>query len=703
MATVRKLDRYLMTEILGPLGLGFLVYTFILLLRFLFASAEMIIRRGLPVSIVGKLLLLTLPNIVVLTLPMSLLFGTLIAVGRLSSDSELIAMRASGVSLLTLYRPILLLSGVLTVLNALLMIYVLPWGNHSLQELRLEITTQTVSQQVEPRVFYEEWEGKVVYVFEVPPGGKRWKGVFLAESIPSSERNQITTADWGEILVDKAGERVVLRLYNAIQQKVDLYAPDRYEISRHRRLDLVLDDQFTTGQKAKISASKGIRELNLRELRDLERDPAVESEQRNLARVEIHKKFAIPVACMVFGLFALPLGINNRRGGKASGFALSIAHPDRLLHPAQQRRGGGPLRQDPGLAGDVGAEHPAGDARRLPPDPAQPRQEPAVDPHRPLDPGGCLGGIQALKGIRRERRRELRAERQRRRAERPKKQAEARIPRLVLHLPRLRIVFPNLLDRYVARLFGWVFLLVVLSGLALVIIFDLSENFDELLKNKVATGVLLELLQVPVAADVLRDRPDRDPGDDAADLQPAGADERDHRLQVAGDEPLPPRRCRRWSRLSWSSLFCGYLESAVLPASNEKVAKLKDRIHGRETARTYRRADRQWLFGQGRLHLQLHPLRPGAGEPAAAAGVRLRRSAPADPPALRRVGPLHRRRLGVQQRLGALVRGGRRHRLRAVQGAEDRPLSRDAGLLRARRSAPRSRCATASSRATSRS
>ncbi|HEY3567496.1 MAG TPA: LptF/LptG family permease, partial [Thermoanaerobaculia bacterium] len=110
---MRKLDRYLMTEILGPLGLGFVVYTFILLIRFLFQSAEMIIRRGLPVSIVGRLLLMTLPNIVVLTLPMSLLFGTLIAVGRLSSDSELIAMRASGLSLLTLYRPILLLSGLL--------------------------------------------------------------------------------------------------------------------------------------------------------------------------------------------------------------------------------------------------------------------------------------------------------------------------------------------------------------------------------------------------------------------------------------------------------------------------------------------------------------------------------------------------------------------------------------------------------------
>ena len=226
-------------------------------------------------------------------------------------------------------------------------------------------------------------------------------------------------------------------------------------------------------------------------------------------------------------------------------------HPDRLLHPAQQRRGGGALRPDPGLAGDVAPEHPAGGARGLPADPAQPRQEPAADPHRPLDPGGRLGGHPgpqgdppgAAPGAARGAAARARRARQ--------KQAEARVPRLVLLLPRLRIVFPNLLDRYVARLFVWVFLLVVLSGLSLFIIFDLSENIDEHPEEQGRHRGGAELLQVPVAADVLRDRPDRGPGDDAADLQPARADERDHRLQVAGDEPLPALACRRWPRRCW--------------------------------------------------------------------------------------------------------------------------------------------------------
>src|SRR5260370_26725390 len=102
----------------------------------------MSIRRGLRVSMVGKLRLVPVPNIVVLTLPMSLLFGILIAVGRLSSDSELTAMRSCGISLISLYRPVLLVSAVLTVLNTLLVVYIVPHANHSLQQLRLHILHQ---------------------------------------------------------------------------------------------------------------------------------------------------------------------------------------------------------------------------------------------------------------------------------------------------------------------------------------------------------------------------------------------------------------------------------------------------------------------------------------------------------------------------------------------------------------------------------
>jgi LPS export ABC transporter permease LptF/LPS export ABC transporter permease LptG len=576
---------------MGPMGLGFLVYTFILLLRFLFQSAEMIIRRGLPVSIVGQLLLVTLPNIVVLTLPMSLLFGILIAVGRLSSDSELTAMRSCGISLLSLYRPVLLVSAVLTVLNTLLMIYILPWGNHSLQELRLEILTQTMSQQVEPRVFYQEWVGKSIYVFEAPPPGRRWKGVFLAETEPGTQKSQITVADWGEIKVDKAGEHVVMVLTNAVRHTVDINRPVSYEISRHKELDVVLEDQFTSEQKAKMAASKGVRELNLHELRRVRSDRGAPPEMRNLALVELHKKFSIPFACMVFGLFALPLGINNRRGGKTSGFAISIGVI--IVYYIMLNNGEEAARY---------GKLPAWLAMWLP------NMVLAVVGifvliRRNSDKSLLLSHLD--RWVRTDLWRRLHWL-QSRRKQRVRQVAKRRLlraqagRRLLLRVPRPRVRFPSLMDRYVASLFGRVFLLVLLSGVSLFVVFDLTERIDDIIKNKIPAGIIIKYykyfsLQIvyqisPIVVLVTT-------------LMTFALLSRTSEIVAFKALGISLYRISLPAVVGALLItgFSGYLESSkILPAANEKVAEAKDRIQGRTVAHAYRRADRQWLFGQGR-------------------------------------------------------------------------------------------------------
>jgi len=106
----RLLDRYILRETTGPLVLGLLVFTFLALMQELFQYAEMIIGRNVETSVALWLLAYSLPHIVVLTIPMAFLFAILIGTGRLAADSELVAMRAAGISLWSVYRPILLLS-----------------------------------------------------------------------------------------------------------------------------------------------------------------------------------------------------------------------------------------------------------------------------------------------------------------------------------------------------------------------------------------------------------------------------------------------------------------------------------------------------------------------------------------------------------------------------------------------------------------
>src|SRR5215212_10719806 len=123
------ITRYVFKEMVGPTFLGFTFYTSIILMQRLFDMAGLIIRRSLSGAAVGKLLLYSIPNIVVLTVPMALLFGILIAIGRLSSDSEIVAMRALGISTRKIYRPVFVFSFAVFLLNLYLMNAVLPRGN----------------------------------------------------------------------------------------------------------------------------------------------------------------------------------------------------------------------------------------------------------------------------------------------------------------------------------------------------------------------------------------------------------------------------------------------------------------------------------------------------------------------------------------------------------------------------------------------
>src|SRR6476619_3260287 len=191
---MKILSRYIFKEMVPPTILGFSFYTFIILMRQLFDFAGMIIKRSLPAAVIGKLLLLSLPHIVVLTVPMSLLFGILIAVGRLSSDSEIIAMRALGISTRTIYRPVFLFSFAVFLINLYLMNFVLPQGNAEFAALRSEIFTSQIEKELKPRVFYDEYENLTIYVNDVDPKTLQWKGVFVADSRTADETRTGTSS-----------------------------------------------------------------------------------------------------------------------------------------------------------------------------------------------------------------------------------------------------------------------------------------------------------------------------------------------------------------------------------------------------------------------------------------------------------------------------------------------------------------------------
>jgi LPS export ABC transporter permease LptF/LPS export ABC transporter permease LptG len=597
---MRKIDRYVASEIVGPLALGFLVYTFILLIDRLFDSAEMIIRRGIPAVQVGKLLLLSLPNILVLTIPMALLFGILVAVGRLNADSELVALRAGGLSFYSLFRPVLALSILLTVLNSFLMLYLLPRGNSAVQDLSIRILTSSLTRQVEARVFYEEWKGLIIYVFEMPPDEDRWKGVFLAKTQEGAE-NEVSFADWGEVRVDPDNrDQVTLHLENVITHKLDFQNPGDYHTYHYESVEQVLEDPFAESRRrARRQRYKGLRELTLQELRQRLRQADQPPDLRNLTWVEIHKKFSIPFACLAFGLVALPLGLAGRRSGRATGFVLSIGIIWIywfLLDSGEKSARTGVI--PPWLAMWLPNLFFLGLGIVLL---ARRNRDKGILPRR-LDYWlrSTVGAkLAKLKRVTRNRRR------QQPKATGGSASAAAR-GSVVLRLPRLRLRFPNRLDRYILVMCLRVLALVLLSGFILFTISRLTGRIDEILDNQISWGIVFHYLKYSSLQAMYEFAPIAVLVTTLAVFGILAA-----RNEVTAAKALGVSLYRlAVPALAAAALVVAasiWLEAKVLPAANERAAQLEDTIRGRNVVRTYRRADRNWLFGQGRyIYNYLH-------------------------------------------------------------------------------------------------
>ena len=348
------LTRYVLKEMVGPTVLGFVFYTSIILMQQLFDMAGMIISRSLSIAVVGRLLLLSLPHITVLTVPMSLLFGVLIAIGRLSSDSEIIAMRALGISTRTIYRPVFFFSALIFLLNVYLINFVLPVGNVRLKALQAELITSSVEKQIRPRIVYDEYDNLMIYVNDVDRATGQWKGVFVADSrseeptkgttprdivraaaakppedptvsaLAQRSGQRIIVAESGSLSILKPSRQVWMNLRSAVTHVWDPRKVERYDLNQNETQRLLVADTTMSDFTASRLA-RSLREMNLRELLvQAQIGRRVDPQMYNQARVEIHKKFAIPFACLVFGILGLPLGITNRRGGKSSGFSLSI-------------------------------------------------------------------------------------------------------------------------------------------------------------------------------------------------------------------------------------------------------------------------------------------------------------------------------------------------------------------------------------------
>ena len=311
--------RYIFREILVPFFFGLSIFTFILLIARLLKLIELVVSRGVPITNIVRLFAYIMPAFLEVTVPMAMLLAILITLGRLSADGEMVALRSSGLSLYQLVPPITVFVALATLATAGLSLYARPWGNRSLRTALYDIARSRASAGLRPQIFNDDFPGLVIYTEAVDATTDRLHRVLISDERTSGTRNTIFATE-GAMISDAATQTLTLRLWHGFIHTIDHGGGPEYQTD-FQSYDVNLDlRQALTPDRPHDDP----KEMTLKELRRAVREKRTHGLPFGPEMVEYHRKFAIPFACVVFGLVGVPLAVQPVRGVRARGFTVSL-------------------------------------------------------------------------------------------------------------------------------------------------------------------------------------------------------------------------------------------------------------------------------------------------------------------------------------------------------------------------------------------
>ncbi len=318
--TLRVLTRYVLAEIIVPSLLGLGVFTTILLVARMLKLVELVVNRGVPFLDIVRIFSYIMPTFLEVTVPMAVLLGVLVAFGRLSSDSELVALTASGVSLQQLITPVAIFAFLACSIALVVSFYARPWGNSHFRSSLYEIAKKRAAAAIKEKVFTDEFDGLVIYVDQVAEQGTVLKGILISDTRDSSQRNTIF-ARIGYVIPAKNDQGLSLRLVDGSLHTS--YERDRsYHRTDFSTYDITLD--LGTALARLSPRERDPNELTVSELRSEIQQKRQSGDPALAERVELHRKFSIPFASLIFAIVGVPLGIRPTRAVRSRGFAMSL-------------------------------------------------------------------------------------------------------------------------------------------------------------------------------------------------------------------------------------------------------------------------------------------------------------------------------------------------------------------------------------------
>ena len=329
---MRILARYILKEFFPPFIIALICFTFILIFDDLFRLTKLFVQKGISPLYLVELLFYVMPATVVLSLPMATLVAILLALGRLSTDNEIIAMKAHGVAFYHLMLPLLGIAVVLSVIDLGLMDYALPRANLAYATLKRDIQRHNPAFVLEEATVMKELEreGKLWMYESTDAKSGRMQNVKIWDSIWSG-RPRFSQAQEGTLGFEEG--QAMLTLYDGLTYEPTTDNSDGFRVTKfqEQRLALQLTEDLERGEfQNQTPRSMSITQLGafvnrLEAAVQTNQNPDFARRKLRFAQVEYHKKFSIPFACLAFGLMGVPLGLLVKQGGKMIGFGVGLA------------------------------------------------------------------------------------------------------------------------------------------------------------------------------------------------------------------------------------------------------------------------------------------------------------------------------------------------------------------------------------------
>ena len=315
---MRIIRNYLLKEFIGPFLLSLLVSTMILAAGHIIQVADLIVNKGVSVIYVTHLFFLLMPWLLTFTIPISVLSATLLAFGRLAGDNEIIALKASGVSLYRISAPILIVGLIISLFSIPLNDKLLPKSGYEARKLMKEIGIRNPLALLEPGVFIKGFEDYVIFVYSI--NQNKLKNIRIYQPQEGKPTRTIV-AEEGEVITIPEQDIVKLKLTKGSADESLPQDPEHF-------YKLVFDTYYMTLNLKDAMEFEKIekkpREMSIAEIR---------REIENLKKkkistiplyIELHNKLALAFSNVIFALIAIPIAIKTHRREKSINFGFTM-------------------------------------------------------------------------------------------------------------------------------------------------------------------------------------------------------------------------------------------------------------------------------------------------------------------------------------------------------------------------------------------